>query len=280
MRGTLHAGRLRAADWRRSAARWIHRRGMKSLGRRQRAIAAALERDGATVVTLDELAVEGTPRMLGEARGAVAGVERDARMAPGKSYFLAVPHAAFQALPGVVGWGLSESLLDIVEHYLGQPVFYRGVVGRRELPDGQAVETRLFHRDAEDVRSVKIIVYLNDVPPESGPFEYVPRGFTPPSGDLVFRDGRVSDEEMARHAAESHWVRCEGPAGTVVIADTCSVYHRGRVPVAGHRDALFFAYNSSAPTLPDMAGPIFDFGPLLPELALSERQRAALTLRS
>jgi hypothetical protein len=93
---------------------------------------------------------------------------------------------------------------------------------------GKAESTRQWHRDREDRRMVKIAIYLNDVDGDGGPFELDTRG------------ERASDADFATVRS------CEGPAGTVIFADTARCLHRGR-PAKRDRAAVFYSYFSRRP---------------------------------
>jgi hypothetical protein len=239
-------------------------------------IVEALETDGACVTNLDALGMPGMAAMLTEADEAFAACASSPRMPGAKSYIAALPHELVEKSLALFSWGLSERILAIAEHYIGRPVFYRGLVGRRDLADGQEVGTRLFHLDYEDQRIMKAIVYLNDVDEDGGPFEFVPRSMSPWHDQIRFSEGRVSDEDMDRLVPRSRWKACVGKAGTVLFADPCTVLHRGRIPLSGDRRTLFYAYNSKTPRVPDMAGPILNFDAIVPSLSLTSRQRSAV----
>jgi hypothetical protein len=168
---------------------------------------------------------------------------------------------------------VNERLLAIVEDYICMPVDYRGVTVRRDIRGGQQLETRLWHRDYEDIRIVKIIVYLNDVDRGGGAYEFIPRRLLP-----IWRVGplgqRVEDVDMERFVRQSFWQLCSGPRGTVVITDTCSVYHRGTIANKHDRLALFFCYNSRSPRSPQYCAPLFDrarFAAAARDLSVAQR---------
>lgn len=160
------------------------------------------------------------------------------------------------------------------------PVAYRGITVRRDFADGQKVETRLWHRDAEDRRIVKIIVYINDVDEPCGPFCYIPKTVAP-RGRLELVDGRVPDSVMGRHVAPRDAVHCTGPAGTVIFTDTCAVFHRGALPSESDRLTIFYIYNSQAPLEPEYCQPLFDRKRIDARIvsSLDRRQTDVITFR-
>lgn len=154
-------------------------------------------------------------------------------------------------VPELYRFGLNETFLRIAKAYLKLSTMYRSVVPRIDFPNGKLMETRLFHIDADDDRMVKFIVYLTDVEEEDGPFQFVPitqaTEATP-----VKQNGkaRVWPEEMAKVAPEKDWITCCGKAGTIVIGDTCHMYHRGVPGTRNERHAIFYSYCSKNPHAP------------------------------
>jgi hypothetical protein len=121
----------------------------------------------------------------------------------------------------------------------------------RPTPGG-AVQTQLWHRDADDVMNAKMFVYMTDVTRAAGPLTYAP-GTHPRGGRRSIpdhdRDRRSSDEQMARVVPEQDWRVLEGPAGTVVFADTCG-YHKQLKPESEERVKLVAQYVSGTPYVP------------------------------
>ncbi|MEB3252702.1 MAG: hypothetical protein VKO01_11290 [Cyanobacteriota bacterium] len=147
--------------------------------------------------------------------------------------------------PDIYLWGLQQKLLTLVTHYIYQPITYLSVNLRRDIANGQQVGTRVWHRDGEDHRMLKIIIYLNDTDQDGGPFEYIPKAITP--GQEVLNSGAsLVNDEMAKVVPQQLWKACPGSAGTVIFADTAAVWHHGKVPQRG-RYSLFFTYTSRRP---------------------------------
>lgn len=178
--------------------------------------------------------------------------------------------------PEIIFWGLQERLLAIAENYIGLPVAYRGVTARRDLANGQQLETRHWHCDGEDLRILKIIVYLSDVGPDDGPFCYMPKGLRPRYGLPTSDGGRISDDVLQQGVPPDNRIACVGPAGTVLFADTCSLWHRGAVGTDRDRFTLFFSYNSQLPLSPADCRPILPMDGLHAVTLMTARQRAAI----
>jgi hypothetical protein len=227
----------------------------KLAGENDSAIVEGLRTIGTHLTTLDDLRVPGTREMLEVADELYA---LTAGRTPGKGGFLAsATEEEINRRPALLRWGLNERLLAIVENYICQPVDYRGVAVRRDIRGGEQVETRLWHRDQEDLRIVKIMVYLNDVDRGGGAYEYIDRGKLA-TWQLGRNTGRIDGDLMNKLVPASVQHACKGPRGTVVFTDTCSVFHRGSVAHSEDRLALFFSYNSKSPRGQINCKPLFD----------------------
>jgi hypothetical protein len=122
--------------------------------------------------------------------------------------------------------------------------------------------------------SIPLIVYLDDVGENDGPYAYVEgsdkfeqnyvlRAFTQAISckliqtdkidaahkktiaglPRIFRGGEMVGAHVDPELFTTHGVRkCTGPAGTAVLADGFSVVHGGGHPIAGRRRALFIAH--------------------------------------
>jgi hypothetical protein len=250
-----------------------HRRLLPPLGTGDRALVRALARDGGVVTSLAALAIPGTAAMVAAADRLMATLSGRPPVKGG--FGVQATPAEIDAYPDLIRWGMDEHLLAIVGNYIGLPVIYRGLTVRRDLVGGEQVETRLFHRDNEDNRIVKIIVYLNDVDEAGGPYEFIPRSVAPASWRIPVSGSRANDEAVSRVVPRSRWVPCSGARGTAVLTDTCRVFHRGRIAKSTDRQALFFCYNSAMPMSPQWCQPLFDRARFLaasPELSPTQRR--------
>lgn len=221
-----------------------HIKKIPALSPTNQCIVDALRKEGAFITSLEALSLPLTEKLLDGAKVILANNPK----APAfeAQYVYHVNAAKIIENSEIFLWGLQERLLDIAENYLGVPVAYRGLFFQKDFANEQQVLTRLWHKDPEDHRLLKIVVYLNDVNAESGPFEYIPKHFNSKlsslKGKLLF-----SDAEVAKHLDPSNWVSCTGLAGTVVFFDSHHVFHRGKMPIKSHRDAIFFNYHSRKP---------------------------------
>ena len=149
--------------------------------------------------------------------------------------------------PALYLLGLDNGLLSLVHRYLKLPVAYHGAVVRRSMVDGTGAGTRLWHQDAEDFHVFRLLVYMNDVTPGGGPFEYIPRHLGPSSRDISCGTYTLTNEQMREIVAPERWKRVYGPAGTIVIADTAQVFHHESLQTHRERIVTMIGYSSRRP---------------------------------
>jgi hypothetical protein len=212
-----------------------------------RALVETIKRDGVVITSLEALGIPSNPRFFQVAQKLMSEIPKS--ISGQKNEF--VVHATPQQMmehPEIFLWGLEQRLLNIVENYLGLPVAYQGVFYRRDIANEVAIKSRLWHIDMEDRKVLKIIVYLNDVNDDTGPFQYIPHSLTSTAvRSLKYRSGYIRDETMQQAISPGNWKSCTGLSGTVIFAATSSIFHRGKIPVANDRFAVFFDYTSRQP---------------------------------
>jgi hypothetical protein len=154
-------------------------------------------------------------------------------------------------------WGLAEENLDLAERYIGLPVYFLGMAVRAERADGPPdYHTRRWHKDIDDHRMLKIIIYLNDVGEGCGSFEYLSRDASNrATRSFRYSAGHLSDDEMARVVPRSDWVHVTGPRLTAIFVDPKRLFHRVQPPTKADRYSLTLTYMSTTPlfyqTFPD-----------------------------
>jgi hypothetical protein len=151
--------------------------------------------------------------------------------------------------PQVFLWALETRLLDIVENYIGLPVIYQGCCLRKDLANNQSIGVRQWHLDWEDRRTIKIIIYLNDVDLDGGPFQYLTKDLTSLAvKNLNYHNFQfLRDEKMTAVIPDSQWQTCLSKAGTVIITDTANVFHRAKPAVKNSRYSITYCYTSYRP---------------------------------
>jgi hypothetical protein len=243
-----------------------------------RAVVERLQTEGTCITSLENLAIPSTPKML-DAANSILPELLTIPTKKNRAYSRANAEQLVQ-YPDLFLWGLEERLLNILENYLGLPVAYHGVSFRRDVADGSQQGTRQWHIDIEDRRMAKIIVYLNDVGPENGPYEYISKSLTPPPWVFKRNYGFIPDDVVEKAVPPSKWTACTGSAGTVVFTDTCGVFHRGRMPTQSERLAMFFTYTSRRPKHPEDCNSILSHEQLVEiSKSLSDRQKECIFWR-
>jgi hypothetical protein len=267
-RALLSAPLLRAWDERRYAeARTRHLETLKAQAERHVVLLEKLEREMIAIV-------DGSPfipsSVLTYAREQCRELARDV------SARSTVECAYAKVAPTVYAWGLAQENLDLAECYLGLPVRYLGVSIKREKADTRALDVRQWHIDVEDRRMLKMIVYLDEVGIDDGPFEYLDRSHTvTATKQLRYSSGFVSDTAFAHAVARTDWQVMLGPPLTVALVDTCRLFHRARPPKRRDRYSMSFSYCSERAhqVFPEFLPPKSFVHPLTQ--GLDARQRAA-----
>lgn len=266
-----------AADGRHEERRRTWAPHLPALDPDQAALVSTLHRDGVRVGPLDELAIPGTDalqRALEQVAGPLAALP------PAGASTVRPTVDELLADLSLWHWGLQDRLLDIVENYLGVPARYYGADVRREIANDQTVGVRQWHRDAEDRRTVKILIWLNDVDDQGGPYAYIPMVESLYAVErLHYVAGFVDDSKVLRLVAPGSVTMATGPRWTTVVADNCRLLHRATPPVARDRLSVTFTWSSRTPMKTEQA-PDFTAEHLRRiRSGLSERQLACLPPR-
>lgn len=140
-------------------------------------------------------------------------------------------------------------ILDVVNHpalialatsYLGCKPTISQVAIRRAFPsDTAAVSVQRFHRDAEDWRYVKLIVFLSDVDREGGPHFFV-LGSHLEQAPLRLKSHSDADI-VASHGAHAI-AEVTGPSGFGFVIDSAGI-HKGASPTKHRRLMLQIQYS-------------------------------------
>jgi hypothetical protein len=218
---------------------------LPALAAGDREVVARIRDHGVHVATLDGLALPGTT----EVKAQLDRLVEELAAQPATSSTLRPPREDLLADIAVWRFGLSDRMLDIAENYLGLPARYYGADVRREVADGRPPHhVRQWHRDVEDHQILKVLVWLNDVDADGGPFAYIPRTRSAEVVDrLRYVGGFVSDEKIRRIAPEDEWHLATGPKWTAVMPDTARVLHRATPPEARDRYSVTFTWTSRRP---------------------------------
>ena len=206
---------------------------------------AQIRDHGVDVTTLDGLDLPGTALV----KEPLERLVEELAARPATASTLRPTREDLLADPTVWQFGLDERMLDIVENYLGLPARYYGPDVRREVPDGRPPhDVRQWHRDIEDYHVLKILVWLNDVDADGGPFAYISRSRSEEVVErLHYVGGFVSDEKVRSIVPQDEWHLAAGPKWTAVLPDTAQVLHRATPPQARDRYSVTFTWTSRRP---------------------------------
>ncbi|MGL4883134.1 MAG: hypothetical protein ACRC8K_19055 [Waterburya sp.] len=230
-----------------------HAQFLPQLDSQGKSIVKTLQEEGTCIIPIEELGLATTNTMM---RTAFKLAERLKRRVvdPNSSNNCELgssPEDLRREFPEILLWALEPKLLDIVENYIGLPILYQYFAMRRSIADGQYFGVRRWHIDMEDRRTIKIIIYLNDVVAGGGPYQYIPRQITDKAIEKLnyYNFGYVSDEVMTAAVPQSSWGTCLGKVGSLVISDTSNVFHRAQPPTENERFSISFCYTSIAPNV-------------------------------
>lgn len=231
-----------------------HERALPRLTGIEADIVSALKRDGVCITHIDALGLPGSDEVIRTAAtlGENFAQEAHERTAKGEVYTIVTPDRVTSE-PSIYTMGLQNKLLDIAEAYIGLPPAYDGVTINYTVADGREVATRQWHRDCEDRRMLKVIIYLHDVDEAAGPFQMI-RQNDVSQDDATRFDYQAANEtallERRGHFCADNIVSCCGPAGTVVFTDTASFLHRAKPATGRDRMSIFYSYFAQNPRHP------------------------------
>jgi hypothetical protein len=154
-----------------------------------------------------------------------------------ESTLLACPELAQLAADPLFYYVASQYLA--IEPVLG---FLNSWISRPHSNDAETLSesAQMFHVDMSNPSFLKLFVYLNDVNDKNGPHCLVPKTHREKAPEL-WRDGRISDEEMSAHYPRSTWDYQTGDAGSVFLVDT-KAFHKGAPLLEGERHLVQFYY--------------------------------------
>jgi hypothetical protein len=143
--------------------------------------------------------------------------------------------------------GLARPMIAAAESYLQEPCLYLGPTLKVERVAPKAC-TRMWHIDVEDLRMLRVLIYLNDVGPRGGPLEVLSAADSDRAQTAFdYRSGYLSDSQMEAQVPASRWIPCYGQAGDALLFDGTRLFHRAQPPMARERYSLTFSYATRKP---------------------------------
>jgi hypothetical protein len=229
----------------------------------QRRVVDALDADGYVSLPFAELVGEEVWQAV-DAQGAAFVAETERRMAEGglgkvragKEFVQRAYSFEGATLGADNAWFAactSRTLLDVANAYLrlwAKLSYVDFWYTAAQPATDERVASQNWHVDFDDKHLLKAFVYLTDVGPDHGPFEYVPSS-QPGGRHHAVRPwkpmamGRVPDEDVQRSVPADEIVRFTGSKGTLILCNTSGL-HRGGFATAGPRVLATATYCSPA----------------------------------
>ena len=102
---------------------------------------------------------------------------------------------------------------------------------------------QLYHFDMDRFKFIKFFFYLTDVDTSNGPHCYI-KGSHKQMPDKVWKDGRLTDEEVQANFPKEDIKEIVGKKGSIIAVDTRGL-HKGKVLDKGERLILQIEYTNS-----------------------------------
>jgi hypothetical protein len=143
------------------------------------------------------------------------------------------------ACPHLMALANSPALLALATRYIGCKPTISALGLRWSFPRPNGSVLQAFHRDSEDWRYLKILVYLTDVDTLAGPHVYV-RGSHRTRAPLRLRV--YGDDEIHERYGAERVISATGTAGFGFAVDTAGI-HKGAAPTQWPRLMLQIQYS-------------------------------------
>ncbi|MCE2787663.1 MAG: hypothetical protein LW692_06790 [Sphingobacteriales bacterium] len=173
---------------------------------------------------------------------------------PQKAYMTMLNTAdVIDEFPALLDFATSSDMLKIAGNYLQCiPVLTEISFYISEPVEDDASGSQLFHIDLEDTRVVRLIVPIEDITSEQGPFSFIPENATT-SVIKKLKYGslkstyRVKDEDIYNVIGKEHLVVGTCQKGDLLFADTSRCFHYGSRGQTKPRKLCMLNYHSDIP---------------------------------
>jgi hypothetical protein len=132
----------------------------------------------------------------------------------------------------------SPKIIQLAAEYLGCNPTLSCLGVQWSFPTNAPGIAQKFHRDAEDWKYLRFIIYLTDVDEGCGPHVYVEGSHR---DTLPFRMKFYPSEEVSQRYGNNRIFKVLGKRGTGIAADTSGI-HKGELPTSKPRLVLNFTY--------------------------------------
>lgn len=141
--------------------------------------------------------------------------------------------------PHIMELVASPEVVQLAGAYLGCTPTLSTLGVQWSFPTSTPGIAQEFHRDAEDWKYLRFLIYLSDVVEDCGPHVYVKGTHRDP---LPLRMRRYRADEVAQQYGMDRVLKVYGKRGTGIAADTCGI-HKGELPTAMPRLILTFTFS-------------------------------------
>ena len=148
---------------------------------------------------------------------------------------------------------LNDTIIDTVNSYFGlcSRLVYCDIWHNIACNDYEPMlDSERWHRDHEDKRLFKLILYLSDVEQSNGPLEYIYG--TQPGGDheMLFSNDppnscNAPEEQIKEKVSSRNFYSCVGKSGSLIFFDARGL-HRGGRAISAPREVVVATYATDA----------------------------------
>jgi ectoine hydroxylase-related dioxygenase (phytanoyl-CoA dioxygenase family) len=105
-------------------------------------------------------------------------------------------------------------------------------------------QTQKFHQDYDDVKFIKLFIYLSDVKKENGPHTYIKSSRINRKVPKDYKVSKRLDDNYVKKIYKNDIVEFVGEKGTIIFEDT-NGFHKGKTVDDGHRIILQLQFATS-----------------------------------
>lgn len=131
----------------------------------------------------------------------------------------------------IIDFAAQPKILSIVSEYLQEVPIISGLsyIYSEPSPPGYPLcGPQQFHRDMNERKQIHLLVNINDITKDTGPFCFIPAEKTKYIAlKLKYNGGRVSDENIFNHINLDQLIQCTGPKGTINFVNAYACFHQG-----------------------------------------------------
>jgi hypothetical protein len=165
-----------------------------------------------------------------------------------KKYLVTEPFSSADRNHPLMKFALDPSMLKLVGDYVGMlPVLENILLWYSPNDQTEEASSQNYHLDGQDVRTVQILMALEDIDEDSGPFVFVEAQ----ASERVARETgyqkagyarRMQDETLESRIDRREIHKCLGVAGTTYLCDSDRCFHYGSREAKKPRAILAFQY--------------------------------------